>query len=320
MSANIMDLIQEQLPLVEIRMRSISIDHNKELESAIDHLLSSGGKRIRPTVTLLSGGMLDSDEQKLITLAAAIEMLHTATLVHDDLIDGALLRRGISTLNARWSPAATVLTGDFMFARAAKLAAETENVQIIQQFADTLATIVNGEIDQMFPKDGKPSIDDYEKRIFAKTASLFELATRAAGLLSPVDSGVVDDLARFGYDIGMAFQIIDDVLDFTSEQSTVGKPVASDLRQGIITLPAIYFIEEKPDDMDMNHILSGNHYEERVMDRLVASICESGAVERSLMKAQDFIENSLTFLSGMPDNAQRDALEQLAKYVVDRNI
>jgi len=318
MSDYIMDLVQEQLPLVETRMRSISIDHNTELEAAIDHLLSSGGKRIRPTVTLLSGGMLDSDEHKLITLAAAIEMLHTATLVHDDLIDGALLRRGISTLNARWSPAATVLTGDFMFARAAKLAAETENVQIIQQFADTLATIVNGEIDQMFPGDGQISIEEYEKRIFAKTASLFELATRAAGLLSPVDSDVVNDLALFGYDIGMAFQIIDDVLDFTSEQSTVGKPVASDLRQGIITLPAIYFIEQNPEDKDMAHILSGNHYEESVMDRLVASICESGAVDQSLSKAQEFIENSLIILSDMPDNAQRDALEQLAKYVVDR--
>ena len=313
-----MDLIQDQLPLVEERMRSSTHDHNIELETAIDHLLSSGGKRIRPTVTLLTGGMLDGEEQKLITLAAAIEMLHTATLVHDDLIDGALLRRGISTLNARWSPAATVLTGDFMFARAAKLAAETENVSIIQHFADTLATIVNGEINQMFPGDGNPSMENYEQRIFAKTASLFELATRAAALLSPIESNVENHLRRFGYDIGMAFQIIDDVLDFTSEQATIGKPVASDLRQGIITLPAIYFIEQNPEDRDMVHILSGNHYEESVMDRLVGSICESGAVDRSVNKAKEFVEHSLRILSKMPDNPERKGLEQLAEYVVSR--
>ena len=320
MLTNIIDLVQDQLPLVEDRMRSSTRDHNVELEAAIDHLLSSGGKRIRPAVALLTGRMLDGDEQKLITLAAAIEMLHTATLVHDDLIDGALLRRGISTLNARWSPAATVLTGDFMFARAAKLAAETENVEIIQHFADTLATIVNGEINQLFPGDGNTNIDKYEQRIFAKTASLFELATLAAGLLSPVGSEVVNELGGFGYDVGMAFQIIDDVLDFTGEQATVGKPVASDLRQGIITLPVILFIEENPDDPDMNHILSGNHYEESVMDRLVKSICESGAVEKSVAKAQEYIDHSLDILSTMPDNEEREALVHLANYVVNRTL
>ena len=156
-----MDLVIDQIPKVENRMRKSVNDHNPELKNAIDHLLSSGGKRIRPTVTLLTGGMLGADQEICIILAAAIEMLHTAILVHDDLIDGALLRRGISTLNARWSPAATVLTGDYLFARAAKLAAETGSIEVMQLFADTLATIVNGEINQMFPGDGLTDLQKY---------------------------------------------------------------------------------------------------------------------------------------------------------------
>ena len=118
--------------------------HNPELRAALQHLLSSGGKRIRPAVALLTGGMFGADTEKLVTLGAAIELLHTATLVHDDLIDGALLRRGIATLNSQWTPAATVLTGDFIFARAAKLAAETNSLPVMRMFAITLATIVNG--------------------------------------------------------------------------------------------------------------------------------------------------------------------------------
>ena len=162
--------IQERLQQVEQVMLSQAEQHHPDLGAALEHLLSSGGKRIRPAVALLTGGMLDGDPDRLVKLGAAIELLHTATLVHDDLIDGALLRRGIVTLNAQWSPAATVLTGDFIFARAAKLAAETDSVPVMRLFAETLATIVNGELTQMFTSRGLASREDYLKRIYAKTA------------------------------------------------------------------------------------------------------------------------------------------------------
>ena len=204
--------------------------------------------------------------------------LHTATLVHDDLIDGSLLRRGITTLNAQWSPAATVLTGDFIFARAAKLAAETDSVPVMRLFAETLTTIVNGEITQMFTSKGLASKEDYLQRIHAKTASMFELATAAAALLSPVDKDVVEEVRLFGYDIGMAFQIIDDVLDFTGEQATVGKPVGSDLRQGLITLPALYYFDLNPADPDVVWALSGKGYSDERMNSLVTSIRNSDAI------------------------------------------
>jgi len=315
-----MDLVIDQIPRVEKRMRQSTNDHNPVLNIAIDHLLSSGGKRIRPTVTLLTGEMLGGDQESCITLAAAIEMLHTATLVHDDLIDGALLRRGISTLNARWSPAATVLTGDYIFAKAAKLAAETGSIQVMQLFADTLAAIVNGEINQMFPGEGLTDIEKYEKRIYAKTASMFELATSAAAALSNADPGIKLKIKQFGFDIGMAFQIIDDVLDLTGEQATVGKPVASDLRQGVITLPVIYYVEMRPDDRDLIHILSGNHYEENVMDRVVHSINQSGAIERAVEVAINYVDNSIKILADMPENPEKEGLTELAGYIVDRKL
>ena len=136
--------VQDQLQFIERRIRAQAGDeHHPDLHSVLDHLLSAGGKRIRPTLGLLVGNMLGAPEEKLITLGAAVELLHTATLVHDDLIDGSLLRRGMPTLNARWSPAATVLTGDFLFARAAKLAAETDYLPLMKLFADTLGVIVS---------------------------------------------------------------------------------------------------------------------------------------------------------------------------------
>src|SRR3990170_2590696 len=168
-------------------MRTQSDGHHSALGAALDHLLSSGGKRVRPAVALLTGGMLGADRDRLVTLGAAIELLHTATLVHDDLIDGALLRRGIATLNSQWTPAATVLTGDFIFARAAKLAAETNSVPVMRMFAITLATIVNGELTQLFASRGIANQENYFQRIYAKTASMFELATAASTMLSPED-------------------------------------------------------------------------------------------------------------------------------------
>jgi geranylgeranyl pyrophosphate synthase len=239
------DPVQERLHQVEERMRAQSEGHHPNLTAALSHLLSSGGKRIRAVVILLTGEMLGADPDHLVTLAASIEVLHTATLVHDDLIDGALIRRGIPTLNAQWSPAATVLTGDFVFARAAKLAAETDSMAVMHLFAETLATIVNGEITQLFSSRGIASRENYYRRIYAKTASLFETAASTAALLGSVQEQVVKDMGRFGYEIGMAFQMVVDILDFTSEQATIGKPVANDLRQGLITLPALYYIESR---------------------------------------------------------------------------
>ncbi|MBN2115995.1 MAG: polyprenyl synthetase family protein [Anaerolineales bacterium] len=313
--------VQDQLQFIEGRIREQAGEqHHPDLRSALAHLLSSGGKRIRPTLGLLVGNMLGAPEEKLITLGASVELLHTATLVHDDLIDGALLRRGMPTLNARWSPAATVLTGDFLFARAAKLAAETDHLPLMKLFAETLATIVNGELTQMFSARGVIDRDNYYQRIFAKTASLFEMAALAAAMVATEDEEMRASMKIFGYEVGMAFQIVDDILDFSGEESAVGKPIASDLLNGLVTLPAIYFAEANPDDEDVLSLPEGGWSDTERVQRLVDNIRRSGAIQQSMDEARQAIHRALKALSYAPVSAERDALEDLAKFIIDRKI
>jgi geranylgeranyl pyrophosphate synthase len=301
-------------------MRAQADESHPDLRAALEHLLAAGGKRVRPTLSLLVGNMLDAPLEKLVTLGAAVELLHTATLVHDDLIDGALLRRGMSTLNARWSPPATVLTGDFLFARAAKLAAETDHLPLMKLFSDTLAVIVNGELTQMFTSRGLINRENYYKRIYAKTASLFEMTSRAAAMVSPAGEAVIESLRVFGYEIGMAFQIVDDILDFNGDQNAVGKPLGSDLLNGLVTLPAIYYAEANPDDADVQSLPNGGWTNNEHMTRLVENIRQSDASKQAMREAEAHVERALAALAAMPACAERDALENLARYIVDRKV
>lgn len=313
-------IVQDDIGLVEQRMRAQADERNHpDLSAALDHLLSSGGKRVRPALGLLVGRMFDAPLDKLVSLGAAVEMLHTATLVHDDLIDGSLLRRGTPTLNARWSPAATVLTGDFLFARAAKLAAEVDHLPLMKLFAETLAVIVNGELTQLFSARGLVSRENYYERIYAKTASLFEMSTRAAAMAGMASDDEVEAMRIFGYEIGMAFQIMDDVLDFNGDQSAVGKPLGSDLLQGLVTLPALYYAETHPNDDDVRLLKDGGWGNRERMERLVGSIRESNAISLALQEARQRIDNALSVLEQFPISGERNALTELAGYIVDRN-
>jgi geranylgeranyl pyrophosphate synthase len=284
-------------------------------------LISAGGKRIRPALTILTGKMLGAPQETILLVAGAIELLHTATLVHDDLIDGSLLRRGMPTLNSRWSPGATVLTGDFIFARAAKMAAATNSVPIMTLFSHTLTVIVDGEIAQLLGNRCMVDRDSYSKRIYAKTASLFETAAQSAALASSADQDVIDAMRRFGCQIGMAFQMIDDILDFTGEQATVGKPVGSDLRQGIVTLPAVYYAEAHPEDPDAQYLIRGECIEsENMAIRLVNSIRNSAAILQSHAEASQYVEQALVSLRSLPASPERYALEEMANYIVQREL
>jgi len=311
------DPVQEGIQRVEERMIGQAEGLNPELSAALRILIASGGKRIRVAVTLLMGGMLSANAEKLTTLASAIELLHTATLVHDDLIDGALIRRGTPTLNASWSPAATVLTGDYIFARAAKLAAETGSVPIIILFAETLAIIVNGEIAQMFGKHQLINRLAYDQRIYAKTASLFETACRSAAILSTQDEAVWENARSYGYQIGMAFQIVDDILDFTGEQETIGKPVANDLRQGLVTLPALLYYEHNPNQSLIKSVINGEATEAEI-NRLVEAIRKDGAIDASMQIAQQYVDRGIKALSGFADCLERQSLESLARFIFER--
>ncbi len=312
--------VQAQLQRVEERLHAQTANRHPDLRAAVEQILAAGGKRIRPTLGLLVGYMLGAPEEKLITLGAAVELLHTATLVHDDLIDGSLLRRGMPTLNARWSPAATVLTGDFLFARAAKLAAETDHLPLMHLFAETLAVIVNGELNQMLAGRGVVNREAYYHRIYAKTASLFEMTSRAAAMISPASEQTVEALGKFGYETGMAFQIVDDVLDYTGEQTAMGKPIGSDLLNGLVTLPAIYYAEAFPEDPDVKSLRDGGWASQDRMARLVESIRTTNAVKSAMDEANQHVERALLILEGFEPGSERAGLENLARFIVDRKV
>jgi geranylgeranyl pyrophosphate synthase len=311
------------LQRVEDRLHQVPLIEETEFElvsEALDYLFDSGGKRMRPALSLLTGRLYPADGDQIVSLAAAVEMLHTATLVHDDVVDGSLLRRGNPTLNAHWSPGATILTGDYVFARAADLAAQTDSVRVMRIFARTLMTIVSGELRQQFSDaERRQTREDYFKRIYAKTASMFELATEAAGVLIGAREEEIKALKDFGHDLGIAFQIVDDVLDFIGDASQVGKPVANDLRQGIVTLPVIDYHAAHPDDRRVDQLLQDGRRGDDVILPIVETVRASGAVDKALDEARDYVRRSQAALQKLPDNEARQAMLALADYVVARS-
>jgi len=318
---NFVEYVQNDLKaLDELMRKQTGAEYHADLRAAFEHLLSAGGKRIRPIIVFLSGGLIGAEKERLITLAGAIEMLHTATLVHDDLIDGSLLRRGIPTLNARWSPAATVLTGDFLFGRAAKLAAEVNDLPLMKMFAETLTIIVNGEISQMFLSKGVIDRKNYYHRIYAKTGSLFELSAYGAALIGTEDEEAREAFKQFGYELGIAFQIMDDVLDFNGEMVKIGKPVGGDLLNGLVTLPTIYYAESHPDDPEVKILSEGGWGNREKMEILVKTISESKAIEYSINEAKEHVQKGLEAISSFSGRAEYALLKDLADYVVDRSV
>jgi geranylgeranyl pyrophosphate synthase len=323
----LLEPLAADLEQVERKLREPAHPEYPQLTEALHSLLGSGGKRLRPALALLAGRLYSVDPDKLVSLAASVEMLHTATLVHDDLIDGALVRRGESTINARWNAGATVLTGDYLFARAAALAAATGDVRVMTIFADTLMTICSGELRQIFDRNALPrlgsdeaweaALESYDRRIHAKTASLFAAATESAAVLGGASPEEVSALRDYGHFLGMGFQIIDDILDFQGDEEVLGKPVASDLREGIVTLPVLYYLREAPEDDRVSAIVRNGGQEEQVQE-VVAAITQAGATAQAMDRARDFIRQSQAALEGLPSGQAWDILYTLADFTVSR--
>src|SRR5690349_16997519 len=271
--------IRPQLEAVETKLRTTDEDEFPLLHLALDRVFGSGGKRLRPVLALLASrlGPHPPEEARSVALGAALETLHTASLVHDDLIDQAPVRRGLPTLNVFWSPAATVLAGDYLFARAAVLITETNNVRVIARFSDTLRQLCDGELRQMFrnafvnipglafslgldvpaastatpdndPLALLPTDAEYERRITGKTAALFATSAETGAILSGCTEEEIAAAKHYGLLLGRAFQVVDDVLDFTSTEAELGKPVGSDLRQGNLTLPVMRFAQANSEE------------------------------------------------------------------------
>jgi geranylgeranyl pyrophosphate synthase len=321
-TVGLLDSVAADIKRVEDKMRSGVSERYQDLQAVIDYLMGAGGKRLRPALTLMASNFYPVDKEKSYALAASVELLHTATLVHDDLIDHSLFRRGLPTLNASWSPGATILTGDYLFARSAELAAETDNVRVVRIFAQTLMIIVGGELQQLF-NDGHgrvPTREEYQQRIYAKTASLFAAGGETGGVLCGAPEPEIQALRNFGYHLGMAFQIVDDILDFRGDEDRLGKPVANDLRQGIATLPVMLFSDKSPNHPTILKAVRREPVSDKEIMAVVDQIRASGSVEAAMEEARRYVRQAQSYLSSLPDNPYRQAMHRIADYTVSRDL
>ncbi len=212
----------------------------------------------------------------------------------------------------------TILTGDYLFARAASFATQTQSLRLMNLFAETLMTIVNGEIKQSFAKENTTNRQSYFQRIQAKTASMFALAAEAGAILGTQDEKVIDAMRHYGVHTGIAFQIVDDILDFVGNSEDIGKPVGHDLLQGTLTLPALYYIEDNPDNSDVASLQNGHNKDQNVYKRVIQSISSSSAIDSSFAEARRYVESAKSALEELPQSKYLDALHTIADYVVER--
>jgi geranylgeranyl pyrophosphate synthase len=312
--------VQRDLPLVESTLESLKQTDFPVLTNMLDLVLGGGGKRLRPALALLAGQCYDYNLDQLVPLAASVELLHTATLVHDDVIDVAATRRGRPTANSTYDNAASIMLGDFMFAHAADLVARTGNVRVIRLFAHTLMLMATGELDQdVSAFDASRDVRDYLNRIGGKTASLFATACEGGAIISEAPDASIEALREYGQSLGMAFQIVDDVLDFTGDEQKMGKPVGSDLSQGTLTLPSLLLMESSPRDNPVRRLFAAKRGGKQRLEIAVRAVLESGAIARSLEVANDFAGRARSALMALPPSESSRTLSELVDYVLARD-
>ena len=319
---SLLEPIRKELEVVEERLRQAVEVEQSRLEGVLRYVLDSGGKRIRPALVILASKSHNSDAtERVLPLAAAVELLHTATLVHDDLLDGSLMRRGNPTLNVDLGTGAVILVGDYLFARAADLAAETQSVPVVSIFAQTLMTICGGELKQAFGEVAwRRTKEDYFQSIFSKTASLFAASGESGALLSGAPPPTVRALRDYGYNLGMAFQIVDDILDFTGDEQELGKPIGSALRQGTITLPLLLFLEMHPEVDLLPSIFEERQGREEKIRTLVDMVRSSPAIGLAREEAQRFTAESKEAIHQLSPSEYREVMLDLADYLLKRRL
>jgi len=284
----------------------------------LDYSLKGGGKRIRPALTLLAGKFYDYNLDYLLPMAMAVELYHTATLVHDDAIDKSLVRRGRPTINKVWGEEKAVLLGDYLSAEAGALVATTQSLRAIKLFTKTLKTISSGELDQAFNAFNlEQTQQDYFQKISSKTASLFSLATESGAILSQAPEKSIQSLRDYGHNMGIAFQIVDDILDFIGTEEEMGKPIGSDLAQGTLTLPAMLLLERYPEDNPVKKVFQ-NEDRQKNIGLALELARNSSIIEECYKVAGDYYSRACHNLEQLPDNASRQALFELAEYVIRR--
>ena len=308
--------VEREILLVEEGIKAVADVDHPWLAELLGYIADSGGKRLRPALTLLTGKLKDGcNLDLLIPVATGVELLHTATLVHDDTIDLSPRRRGQPTAASIWGWGIATLAGDYLFSKAAELVSRAANIRADRLFAQTLTALCTGELEESFSSfDQNQTRQSYFRRIGNKTASLFSMATESGGIVAEASEEAIQALRSYGHNLGMAFQIVDDILDFTAGEEELGKPVASDLLQGHLTLPAILLKEQRPHDNPIRDIFEHRQTEQN-LEIAIEMIRSSGIVPECYRVAQDFTAEACLTLEMFPESPCQRALFELADYV-----
>ena len=289
------------------------------LQAAAEHLFSAGGKRLRPGIVLLISRAISKDfclTNKHKRLAEITEMIHTASLVHDDVVDEASTRRGVDTVHSRFNTRVAVLAGDFLFAQASWHLANLENVKVVKLLSRVIMDLAEGEIKQNLNRfDSGQTFSKYINKSYCKTASLIANSSKAAGVLSNLDDNKLNMLFEFGKNIGLAFQVVDDILDFTGNDKQLGKPAISDLASGYLTAPVLYALEE---NNNLSVLINRELAEKEDLNNSLEIIMNSNAIKRSRKLAEDFAILSKEAIIWIPDSEYKRALLALPEFVLSR--
>jgi geranylgeranyl pyrophosphate synthase len=314
--------IQSDLDQVDATFQERATSGLDILNSASMHALGSPGKRLRTALTLLSGKLNTYRFDKLLPLSVAFEMVHLATLIHDDIVDNALTRRGNPTVNALWGNNTAILLGDYYFAKTAGLIADINDNRIDHLFSDTVATVCEGTIIEMMTSGRIDlTVKSYYEKTSHKTACLIAACCKGGAIVSEASDQDIENLHRYGMNLGIAFQIIDDVLDYTENQETIGKPAGNDLRQGMVTLPLIYALEEKPRNghyQEVYNFLNGITHSEEDIQTIVNWVVTGSGVQRSLSDANIYANKARKALAHFSPSKDRQILDELIDFVVMR--
>jgi geranylgeranyl pyrophosphate synthase len=292
-----------------------------EIEARLAQVLSTPGKRIRPAITLLVSKLWGRvPDDRTIKMATAVELLHIASLIHDDTVDSADTRRGHATASNLWGGNIAVLLGDFVFATSATFVCDTNSVRLIRRFSQTIAELSRGELNEILDSwTVNTDQPKYLQRIYDKTASLFSTSAESGAVLGEGDEETVNNLREYGYNLGMAYQVLDDLLDYESTTEQLGKPTANDLSNGVLTLPAILAMEDPSTKAKITKYLTtpaGDRDE--FLAPAYDAICQSDALERSRQAVNEYVATAMSRLEALPSSDSREALLHLTDFIRDR--
>ena len=311
--------VEPELDELRQRLRDVGRGAHPTFSAAASHLFGAPGKLLRPTLVFLSARFgPGAGSRMIVDLAESLELVHTASLVHDDIVDRADIRRNVPTVNAVWNDDVALIVGDYLFAKAYALAAVLPKPEVIAMVAQTVFALCDGELTEVAAPERMPSEAEYLERIELKTASLYAACCQGAALLADADPEHVAALGAFGTNVGLAFQITDDVLDLVGEEDDLGKEVGRDLAEGMPTLPMIYAASKDGEARELAGRIVARDKGQAEMRALLGVIRGSGGIERARERALGFHDAAVSALSRLPAIPEREALRAIADFVVDR--